>query len=276
MNKFTYGYIREATMAHLDIDETEAQAMDLLKRFPIYANEAMQAICSSKPKYEYVDVNVVRKLAPLVLEGASFVLATPEQIKQREDYYKLPEEERPPLDTLPIFANDEQVKAYWHERNTYEVGEKVSMEAGFIAYANKRAYKYVHKKIRRIPEECNPQIDYNWVDNEFEGVHLVREEAKVDDDFSYISRAQLKFYRPGQYLIPAKFMWFIFESGISDEQEIDIPSDILTCIPLYIAAICLQIDNPSRAQIKRSEFEMALARCTSSDFMTNNRVKTTW
>lgn len=275
MNKFTYGYIREATMAHLDIDETEAQAMGILKRFPFYANEAMQAICSSKPKYEYVDVNIVRKLAPLVLDGASFVLATPEQIKQREDYYKLPEDERPPIDTLPIFANDEQVKAYWHERNIYEICEKVSMEAGFIAFADKQAYKYVHKKRRRIPEDCGVEFG-DWSDNEFESIQIVREEAKVDDDYSYISKAQLKFYKPGHYLIPAKFMWYVFDSSIGDEQELDMPSDILTCIPLYIAALCLEIDNPSKAQVKRSQFEMALARCTSSDFLTNKKIKTTW
>ena len=65
---FTYGYIREAVMAHLDIDEEEAQAMNLLSRFHIYANEAMQAICSSKPMYQYIDVTVVKKFSPIVVE----------------------------------------------------------------------------------------------------------------------------------------------------------------------------------------------------------------
>ena len=56
---FTYGYIREATLAHLDIDETEAEAMHLLQRFHLYANEAMLAICASKPMYQYIDITVV-------------------------------------------------------------------------------------------------------------------------------------------------------------------------------------------------------------------------
>lgn len=273
MNKFTYGYIREATMAHLDLDETEAQAMDILKRFPIYANEAMQAICASKPKYEYVDVLVVKKFAPLVLEGANFLLATKEQIKQLEDWLRIPEEERPPEDTLPIFANRTQLEDYWHERKVYEVGEKVGMETGFIAFANKQCYKYVENKPKRVPED----ILFNYADlpPKLEPKFL-RLRAEVDYDFSYIGKAQLKFYREGRYMIPAKFMWYIFESGISDDQELDIPSDILSCIPLYIAAICLQIDNPTRAQIKRSEFEMSLARCTSTDFMENNEFRTTW
>lgn len=250
MNKFTYGYIREAIMAHLDLDESEAQAMDILKRFPIYANEAMQAICAAKPKYEYVDVTIVKEFAPLVLDGANFILATDEQIAALTEWQLLPEDERPLDDTLPIFANDIQLKEYWHEQNIYKVNEKISMETDFITFANKKAIKRMN--------------DYQEIT------------AKLDDDFSYIGKSQLKFYKEGHYLIPAKFMWYIFESGISDDQSIDIPADILTCIPIYIASICLQIDNPTRAQIKRSEFEMALARCTSTDYLEPNSFDTTW
>lgn len=279
MKKFTYGYIREATMAHLDLDETEAQAMDILKRFPIFANEAMQAICASKPKYEYVDVQIVKKFAPLVLDGANFILATDEQIKELEDWLKLPEDERPPEDTLPVFANHTQLQDYWHERKVYEVGEKVGMETGFIAFANKQCYKYTKEKFinRRIPEDKAIEFGYDWCDNTCEDSYkIVRQRAIVDHDFSYIGKAQLKFYKEGRYMIPARFMWYVFESGISDDQELNMPSDILSCIPLYIAAICLQIDNPTRAQVKRSEFEMALARCTSTEFMENNEFRTTW
>lgn len=251
MNKFTYGYIREATMAHLDLDESEAQAMDILKRFPIYANEAMQAICAAKPKYEYVDVTIVEEFAPLVLDGANFILATDKQIAQLNEWLALPEDERPSEDTLPIFANETQLQEYWHEQNVYKVNEKITMEADFITFANKRAIKYINNYPNGIT-------------------------AKLDDDFSYIGKSQLKFYKVGKYSIPAKFMWCIFESGISDDQELHMPADILSCIPLYIAAICLQIDNPARAQIKRSEFEMALARCVATDYLVLNSFDNTW
>ena len=53
-------------------------------------------------------------------------------------------------------------------------------------------------------------------------------------------------------------------------ESIDMPSDILLTIPLYIASVCLQIDNIQKAQLLRQEFEIALARCTSGDFMTLN------
>ena len=54
------------------------------------------------------------------------------------------------------------------------------------------------------------------------------------------------------------------------------PADIVLCIPLYIASICLQIDNAQRAAIKRNEFELALSRCTSTDFMPVRRIKDLW
>ena len=38
---YTYGYIREATMAHIDVEQ-EAQAMKIQERYHIFANEAMQ------------------------------------------------------------------------------------------------------------------------------------------------------------------------------------------------------------------------------------------
>ena len=50
-------------------------------------------------------------------------------------------------------------------------------------------------------------------------------------------------HKTGEFLIPARFLWFRFDSGIGDDTEIDMPADILLTIPLYIASICLQIDN---------------------------------
>ena len=85
--------------------------------------------------------------------------------------------------------------------------------------------------------------------------------------------ADVKFYKPGRYLIPAKFMWYRFDSGISDEAEIDMPSDIFLTIPLYIASVCYQIDNVQKAQLMRQEFELALARCTAGNFMALNKLE---
>lgn len=258
---FTYGYIREATMAHLDIDETEAQAMNILSKFHIFANEAMQAICSSKPMYQYIDVTVVDKYAPLVMDGAFFRPATEAEINWNT-------EEQGELGLS--FATPEQTKAYYHERGICEVGEVLSMDANFIAFADKQAWKLAERK-PSIAEQLAAEAFGKSVSS-----ITTKEEAVIDNDFSYIGKNKLKFYKAGKYEIPGKFLWYRFDSGLSDTAELDMPSDILLTIPLYIASICYQIDNTQRAQLMRQEFEIALSRCTSTDFMTLNKIKPSW
>ena len=246
---FTYGYIREATMAHLDIDEDEAQAMNLLTRFHIYANEAMQAICPSKPKNQYLDITVVKEYKALVINSEGLIqIATEEEIAD---------------DTIPKL-NEVQTKSYWNDLNVYKINEKVAMKDDFIAWADKQTYKIVKKKFI-----INTIDDFGCKEEE------VKEETEKGD-FSYISKNEIIFHREGRYLIPGRYLWFRFDSGIGDEQELNMPADIVLCIPLYIASICLQVDSIQRANIKRNEFELALSRCTSTDFMPVRRIKDLW
>lgn len=259
---FTYGYIRESVMAHLDVDEEEAQAMNLLSRFHLFANEAMQAICASKPMYQYIDITVVEEFDPLVIDGSIFRSATVEEINMTD-------EERQ-LEGI-VFANDIQTTNYYHNLNIYEVREVIPMQTDFIAFANKQAIKVV-EYTPTVAEQLEAEMNGYTLPNTGEK----RLEAIIDDDFSYIGRNQLKFYKAGRYLIPAKFLWFRFDSGIADKTEIDIPNDILLTIPLYICSVCLQIDNMQKAQLMRQEFELALSRCTATDFMPLNKVKSSW
>lgn len=254
---FTYGYIREATMAHLDIDESEAKSMDIEKRFHIFANEAMQAICSNKPKYQYIDITVVEEYAPLVMDGAIIRLATEEEINWDEEVQG---------SRLVPLLNEYQTQEYYHKQNIYKKLDTLSMSDTFIAFADKQAYKIV---------ELKPTME-QLINDETNESTFLRQLAIEDEDFSYISKNQIKFYKAGQYEIPAKFLWHRFDSGLGDKEELDIPADIFLTIPLYVASICLQIDNTVKAQIKRNEFELALSRCTSTDFMPLNKVKSSW
>ena len=99
---FTYGYIREAALVHADLSDTEASDMQLRSRFNYYANEAMQAICASRPRYDYINISVVDKLQDVVYNQAtsSFVPAT------EEDYIVVDNEiiQAPGV----IFGTDEQ------------------------------------------------------------------------------------------------------------------------------------------------------------------------
>ena len=258
---FTYGYIREAVMAHLDIDEEEAQAMNLLSRFHIFANEAMQAICASKPMYQYIDVTVVKKFDPIVTDGSFFRKATEAEINWDEDLFG----------PNPVkFLSTEETREYYHQQNIYEQFEKVNPGDNFIAFADKQCFKLEPPKLTEEDLFNEESI------NKKMKADLKKVYAELGHDFDYISRNQIKFYKPGKYLIPAKYVWYRFDSGISDSAEIDMPSDIFLCIPLYIASICLQVDNMQKASVMRNEFELALARCTSGDFMPLNAIRKDW
>ena len=256
---FTYGYIREATMARLDIDETEAEAMHLLERFPLYANEAMQAICASKPMYQYIDVTVVKEYAPLVRDGAFLRPATDAEIEAAKDGSQ-----------SVVFASEADTINYYHERSIYKQFETMSMSHLFIAFAYKAPFIIEYKK-------PTPEDIFN---NEAFGTpipHIItKREAEPEKDFAYTSQNKIKFYKTGKYQIPAKYFWFQFESGMGDDVEIDMPVDILMTIPIYIASICYQVDNERKAQILRNEFELALARCTATDFMPLPKIKKDW
>lgn len=253
---FTYGYIREAAMAHLDIDEEEAQAMNLLDRFHIFANEAMQAICSSKPMYQYIDVTVVDKFAVLAVENGVFREATEAEIEGT-------------LTPGVRLATDGETEDYYHKKGIYAVGETMTMTETFIAFADKQAYKIV---------EYWPSVS-EVLEAEAFGTKIkkgVKKENATSRDFSYIGQNKILFHKSARFLIPAKYLWFKFRSDLSDKDEIDMPSDILLTIPIYIASICFQVDSVQRANIKRNEFELALSRCTSTDFMPVNEIVSTW
>lgn len=53
---YTWGYIKENTLGKLNLEEREANELDLLSRFPYYANEAMTQICSIRPREKFFTV----------------------------------------------------------------------------------------------------------------------------------------------------------------------------------------------------------------------------
>lgn len=56
---YTWGDIKDITLAKLDLEEDEANRMNFLSRFAMYANEAMTMICSTiKPKKMFATIEV--------------------------------------------------------------------------------------------------------------------------------------------------------------------------------------------------------------------------
>lgn len=76
---YTWGYIKDASLAKLDLTQEEANVMGLLNRFPFYANEVITQISSSvKPKREYWELSVSDTQVGTVLKlnDAAFISFT--------------------------------------------------------------------------------------------------------------------------------------------------------------------------------------------------------
>lgn len=250
---YTYGYLKEAVLAHIDLDEQEVQAMNLQNRYHIFANEAMQAICGVKPKYDYFRCEIVAEYWPLINLGDNqFRKATEEEINSPDSN----------------FADEKDTQLWYEGQNIFLINSSIRLPNDFIAFAEKQAWAFI-RNIQFQPElfirGYNPSPQ-----PEFKKIRATKEH------FMYGGRNTLLFYKEGHYAIPYKSIWHRFISGIGDDVEIDMPTDIFFTIPLYIAALCLQIDHAQKAMMKRAEFETALARCTNTDFLELKEISPTF
>ena len=217
--------------------------MNVLKRLHIFANEAMQAICACKPQYKYFKLNAVKKYGPVIKE-----------IINNEVIYREPTEDE--LDNLANFELADEIaqREYFVSKDTYEINTDITMPETFISFTNKQSF------IVKRPAPFSPEDFVNgndWCTNEAERL----EPVKYNEDIIFTSGTTVRALKEGEYLIPYRCVWYLFTSASADTKEINMPVDIFNCIPLYIASEILQIDYAQKAQIKRSEFEMARNGC---------------
>lgn len=247
---YTFGYLREAIQAHIDLDEQETQAMRLQERYHIFANEAMQAICAIKPKYEYFKCEAVTEYEPIINLGNNvFRKATEAEINWVSQV---------PAMTEPNFADETDTKLWYEGQNIYLLNSPIKMPDEFIAFAEKQAWAFIHNN------RFDSELFIKGYSSNLPEVSRVR---ATSDQFMYSSRNTLTFLEEGEYWIPYKAIWYYFKSNMDNDEVIDMPVDIFLTIPMYVASLCLQIDHAQRASGKRVEFETALARCTTTDFL---------
>lgn len=85
-----------------------------------------------------------------------------------------------------------------------------------------------------------------------------------DDDYVVRGYNQVVFLHEGTYHIAYNARWWTFTDTQDDNTIVDVPNDILDCIPSYIASQCYKIDDEIRAQLFRNEYELALARINNN------------
>lgn len=194
---YTWGYIKDVSLAKLDLGENEATVQNLLSRFPFYANEAMTQICSTvKPKYTF----------------AHFAI------------------------------------------KDIDVGTPMKMPEDFISFGDDVSYELVTKS------------NYPYPDSK------VAEELH-DDDFNYHGYNEVVFLHEGDFYISYNARWYTFDKEMDNNIMLDVPTDILDCIPSYIASQCYKIDDEYKAQVFRNEFELAMARIDNSNYKNTQTIK---
>lgn len=231
---YTWGYIKDVSLAKLDLTETEATAQDLLSRFPFYANEVITQVCSTiKPKHTFVKFAVYRD----------------RQSRWNEliTYYNV-------YDTViidkPSKLSDVE-KAFWTAwENSYFVLDLITMPSDFVSFNDDES-----TVVRRTESHDNVLLTCH------------------DDDFVYQGYNQIQPLQEGLYTIAYNARWYTFAKDIRDDTVLNVPVDILECIPSYIAHQCYKIDDEVKAQILRNEYEIFFARIDDSHFKNSKSIK---
>lgn len=94
-----------------------------------------------------------------------------------------------------------------------------------------------------------------------------------DDDFIYSGYNKVIFKRTGDFYISYNARWFTFTKSIDDSDELNVPNDILDCIPSYIVSQCYKIDDDYKAQVYRNEYELMLARIDNTNYKNTKTIK---
>lgn len=238
---YTWGYIKEAALAKLDKSAIEATKIGLINKFPFYANEAMTQICSSiKAKATFAKFNVWKR------EEYYTYLTSKYNLPANYDFSFL--NTRPcNVEDLPIAPYDEQ--AMWNEyinSNITFTQEIVRMPSDFVSFGD---------DINRVRFTISGRTT-DWND-------------ATDEDWSTMGTNSVMFKLPGEYLLSYDARWFTFSPTIDDNEELDVPNDILDAIPSYIVFQCYKIDDESKANTYNNEFEVFCSRIEDNKARTN-------
>lgn len=228
----TWGYIKQATLAKMDLSVDAAVDQGLIEKMPFYANEALTEITSAiKAKRAYVDFKVADRSKVLDCIAQTY--------GQDAMYFVL--DHSCDLSTATE-AQRNALKVY--EQYVY-VGDTIKMPDDFVAWSDDTNWK--------VTKDC---CDCDKL------------EPLKDIDFAQRGN-KIIFMKPCICKIAYFAKWFFFTPTTQDDVELDIPDDILVCLPSYIASQLFKIDDEQKSSIYRNEYEMALARINENDYATN-------
>ena len=227
IGQFSYGYLKEAVKAHLDLEEDELEVLNINQRFHIFANEAIQHISSKKPNSVYFQFQAVDEFPTLVFDDGVL-------------------REQLPTDSSNLtVATAEETADWYNAQNIYLTGQVIDMPSNFLLFAPKKAFY--------------------WIDS-------IQNKMDAKAYITYISASEFFVLGAATYLIPYRASWLIFGADDKEDMIVNMPSDLALTIPIYVASVFLQQRNANMAQAKRQEFELAVSRCRSVDFLETKSV----
>lgn len=239
---FTWGYIKEATLAKMDMSAEEAIDLGLMNKFPYYANEAISAISGA--------IQPRRKYAKFTVDHLCNVIKGLEKAYPEIKLDFLQDNE------CKVKELHEDLQKIWHIYHSYTfINQSVKMPSDFLSFGEE-----IDRVTRYVPQfynSCNCDL------------HNVIYEEAHDDDYSTAGTNGIIFFKPGMYEISYDAVWCRFYADMKAEEDLDLPMDIATAIPSYIASQLFKIDDETKSAIYRNEFEMAIARIDASDAQTN-------
>ncbi len=236
---YTYGYIKNAILTKMNLTEKEANEQGLLDTFIYNINECLTQIASTiKPHYNSLKLTAYKNEIPIPSE-----LLGP--IGYKESVAQKTEREN----KLAKYLEDKIV-----------VGNTFRMPEGFIAFSGKSIVQLEIDGVQRkfIPSEGSTYCD----------------PKEVHDEVTHVGNDKIIFLKPGKYTITYDAFWKYFGDKMLDTEEIDIPADIIMCIPSYVASQLWKIDDERKAAIFRNEFEILFARINNSDHRGNKTFTT--
>lgn len=236
ISKISYGYLKEAIKAHLDLEEDELEAMHINERFHIFANEAMQQICYSKPQYKYFEFSIVASFDTLVYDNGVLRVATVEEVNWSA--YGLSE---------PTFADATETATWYNDQNIYLLGQVINAPSDFLSFAAKQGYYWTTSIEEKLP--------------------LVKNQVVYLTESEFIAQAV------ANYLLPYRALWFFFTGDLDDKDLVTMPTDLALTIPIYAASVFLQQRDLNMASAKLRDFEIALSRCKSVNTLPSIIVK---
>ena len=189
---YTWGYIKDASLAKLDLEQDEAVELGLLNRFKFYANEVITQVCSSvKPKRSFHEVVITKD----------------------------------------------------------NIGKLITMPEDFVSFSD----------------------DISTITTNEYGTLITC--STSDEELVYKGCNQVQCLKEGIYHIAYNARWFTFSDITPEAEVLNVPADILDCIPSYIAHQCYKIDDEYKSNVYRNEYEMFLARIDDTDFKNTGTFK---